>query len=100
MVKTEEMCIGSCGCDCDSRCTNYGNSRKVLICDECGSETDELICYGDDQICEDCLQLMFEIYDGPCSECGYDTDLYDYDGELLCLDCLKERFAILTEEDM
>lgn len=26
-----------------------------------------------------------------CDSCGDETDLYDFDGEELCLDCIKER---------
>ena len=26
-----------------------------------------------------------------CDECGDETDLYDFDGEELCIDCIKER---------
>ena len=34
-----------------------------------------------------------------CDECGYEATLYHFDGEQLCLDCIKDRLDKVTEND-
>lgn len=31
-----------------------------------------------------------------CDECGDETELYEYDGEQLCIDCIEKRLEPVT----
>lgn len=31
-----------------------------------------------------------------CDECGDETQLYEFDGEELCIDCIKQRLKEVT----
>ena len=37
--------------------------------------------------------LRDDSYEWVCDECGEPTQLYDYDGQELCLDCIERRLA-------
>lgn len=32
-----------------------------------------------------------------CNKCGDETQLYEYDGEELCIDCIEEKLKKVTE---
>lgn len=99
MIKSEEMCIGSCGSDCDSRCSLYEKNRYVLTCDKCKTNTDVLWKIGKKQFCEDCLDNMFPTVEKKCEECGDEYVVYDVNGKYLCLDCIEEYFERITDDE-
>lgn len=33
-----------------------------------------------------------------CDECGDETQLYDFDGEELCIDCIEKRLDKINED--
>lgn len=59
MITYESDCVG-----CVLHCLGSGcshNKVRVLICDNCGDETDRLYQVDDKQVCEYCLTQMFEV---------------------------------------
>lgn len=100
MVDYKDACFGDCGVPCDSRCNHYGKHYKVLLCDKCGHQTEELYDIDGTEVCEDCLLTMFPTTEDVCEECGETDIVFDIGGQLLCETCLREYFPVLTEEDM
>lgn len=51
MVQYEDFCV-----DCPQGCINCGRKHtKVLYCDECKQESQELYEYEGQELCEECL---------------------------------------------
>lgn len=58
-IKYESQCV-SCRFPCRHEdCKNY--KVKVLICDDCGEESDMLYRFGDEELCEDCVLKRLEV---------------------------------------
>lgn len=62
LIKTEESCA-LCATDSypclGDRCPN--KNIKVLYCDKCGCEVDNLYWLNDEQLCEDCVIDSLEV---------------------------------------
>lgn len=54
-------------------------------CVSCG-----LPCLG-----EQCCMRNVVVY--TCDQCGEETQLYDFDGQELCIDCIEERLTKINE---
>ena len=81
------------GSACEHKCV------LRLYCDRCEKETQELYRLGDEEVCEDCLLLYAT--EKKCDRCGKTpyANLYDYEGECLCEECLMNATRInVTEE--
>lgn len=62
MIKYEDNCVGCRDIGLPCRGISCRNRKvQVLVCDECGEESEELYIYDGQQICADCLLGMFEV---------------------------------------
>ena len=47
-----------------------------------------------------CMGIMCPHHRVPhfyCDECDEETDIYEYDGEQLCIDCIKDKLEKVSE---
>lgn len=102
MIKIEDECcscpkeIGCLGSSCPNR------NVRVLICDRCGEEVEELfkVESGYDHLCEECLLDILKIGKIYCDECGIElvdtdemfSDNANTDDKILCRSCALKQF--------
>ena len=99
MLVYENECVGCSTIfhSCLGSACPYMNVPR-WYCDRCGLEEDLYEFDDDEQLCMDCLKKEikgFKLYIPgalKCEDCEGDYELVKYDGEILCMDCLLERF--------